>query len=60
MVLSIIQSTKFQKGQKRELQELEINADPLCQLWRGDTFLRIEELKIGIRYKGDGLNVKFQ
>ena len=32
----------------------------LCQLWRGDTFLRIGELKIGIRYKGDDLTVKFQ
>lgn len=60
MVLSSIQSIKFQKGQKRELQKLEINVDPLCQFWRRDTFLRTGELKIGIRYKGDGLNVKSQ
>lgn len=60
VVLSIIQSIKCQKGQKRELQKLEINVDPLCKLWWGDTFLRVGELKIGIRYKGDGLNVKFQ
>lgn len=32
----------------------------MWQFWRRDTFLRTGELKIGIRYKGDGLNVKFQ